>query len=214
MSDFDMFNLDLSAKPSQIYPDWFEFEGSKSDSAKGMYRYVLERRDAIKEELSNGVNLKGKAKKIVLSNVSESVGKNAAYLNKREFPTLVRFISELNDQLARLSPIGRVPSPKYSMSTAELKSRAIELEKQLREHNFSQLLTERVISQLGPLRQRNIKVEQENRELIQTLHEVRDQNAALIDQISDLLREIHALNSQIKSLGHEPDPKPKMSIVK
>ncbi|MBR9886434.1 MAG: hypothetical protein GYB20_01855 [Oceanospirillales bacterium] len=214
MSDFSMFDLDLSSKPGYTLPDWSEFQGSKSNTAEAMYRYVLEARDAIKIQLANGVDLRGKAKKIVLSNVSESVGKNADYLNKREFPTIVRFINELNDQLARLQPVGCEPPPKSNISTVELKRRVKELEKQQKENNFSQLLTDRVIAQLGPLRQRNIKLEQENRELSESLLKERDQSAALIDQVSELLAEIYALNNRIRSLGHEPDPNTKMAIVK
>lgn len=214
MSDFCMFDLDLSSKPGYTLPDWPEFQGSKSNTAEEMYRYVLEARDAITIQLANGVDLRGKAKKIILSNVSESVGKNADYLNKREFPTIVRFINELNDQLARLKPVGCEPPPKRNISTVELKRRVTELEKQQKENNFSQLLTDRVIAQLGPLRQRNIKLEQENRELAGSLRKERDQSAALIDQVSELLEEIYELNNRIRSLGHEPDSKTKMAIVK
>jgi len=208
MSEFGQFDIDLTALDSSQHPSWPEFEGRRGVVAKQMYARIVERRDAIKKALEDGIDLKGKERQVIAANIAKDVGKNANYLTKREFPTIHRFIAETNDILARLTPVGAKSKPqvKASMTRKELIKRVDELETQLDKLGLEPLIENAMLEQLGVVRQQNIKLRAENDDLNEKLVKARKDQGSMTQQISDLLTEIHRLKRQVRKLGGNPEP--------
>ncbi|MBO6825384.1 MAG: hypothetical protein JJ879_04230 [Sneathiella sp.] len=216
MPDFSIFDMKLGEEKKEELPDWPEFSSGKNVGiAKKMYFNILARRDDIKTQLNNGVELKTRQKKILATDISESVGKNKYYLNAREFPTLKRFIDETNDALSRIQPTGAEFSrPKRVMGRTELVNRVSFLEKRLETENFSKMLDSQILNQFGSTRQNLIEAQKEIIELTEKLALKRKSEVDLIDQISTLFEELQALRNQLEELGVKPNPQKYLKVVK
>lgn len=212
LSMFDLVEADVDDKKNR--PDWPEFEGSNSGNAIWMYEHVIERRDAIIKDLSNGIDLKGKAKKVIQSQIAVSLGKNADYLNRREFPNLVQFIQETNQQLARMKPTGGSNITQRSSTKSELNQRIKELETILHTRNVEELINNKVLSQIGATQQERIRLRNENEDLRDELRDLRRKYNSAIDEITELATEIQTLKAQFRKLGGTPANTPNLRPIK
>jgi len=214
MSDFDIFNLGSDIDEPTELPDWQEFSGSKAANTEVMYKEVLARRDEIRKQLDNGVNLKGKAKQIVKSEIAKSVGRNADYLSKREFPSLSQFIEWTNKQLAQIDPAKGTVKPTGGLTVAELKNKVSKLEERLKSKNVEDLINNRVIGQFGVLKQENIKLSAENTDLTYQIAEQKSNNLALSREVARLQEQIIELHKLVRDLGGNPESAPTFTRIK
>lgn len=209
MLDLDLESLDT--QDANLLPDWVEFDTSKpkkSEKAIQMYRRVIECRDAIREKLNSGIHLEGKEKKIVKKEITDAVNRSENYLRESEFPNLHTFIQDTNDALARIKPKGsqRRLKPTSRSFASELEHRVKELELQLDRVTHEPLLESAILDQLGSIRQKNIRLQIENEELLEKLVEIRKQKTSLTEQIAELLTTIESLKRQVHNLGGSPTP--------
>lgn len=209
--DFNIF--DISEEPQkQELPDWPVFKDpEKKEISVQIYNAICDKRDQIIVKLNGGIELKGKEKKIIQADISNSVGKNISYLNNREFPSLVDFISFTNGQLKLKKTVG---STTKQQPKIDPKARVDELESLILNNQLEELINNRVIGQLGALKQQNIKLADENDRLSTELSECRQSVSSLMREVSDQLSKVDKLEKEIRRLGGNPKNKANLVPVK
>lgn len=208
--DLDLESLDM--QDADLLPNWEEFDTTtpkRSRNAIQMYRRVIECRDSIREKLNSGIHLEGKDRKILKKEIADSVNRSENYLRKSEFPNLHIFIQDTNDALARMKCKGSKDrlKPTSRPLASELEIRVKELEHQLDKLTHEPLLESAIIDQLGSIRQKNIRLQIENDELLEKLVVSRKQQTTLTEQISELLTTVESLKCQVRNLGGSPAAK-------
>jgi len=214
MSDFSEFDIEFDSAEESRLPDWPELSGPSSENAIAMYNLVLERRDSIIKQLSDGVELRGKAKKIVLSDIARSIGKNPDYLTAREFPMLRKFIEETNEHIAIKKPTGAKAQSVSKDSKADLKAEVERLQNLLVTRNVEELINSRVLGMIGDSQSQRIKLEQKCDDLTDELKDLRKHLNSALNEITELVTENQNLKEQARELGGTPLNTPTLRPVK
>lgn len=88
-----------SQEPTNQLPAWLE---SQSETIKEVVALVLAAAEKIRSEIASGEDLSPRARKLSLRKLSESVGKSPTYLNSRDYPQVIEYITSINVELELL----------------------------------------------------------------------------------------------------------------
>jgi len=215
-----MFDIPRKApetqEPTNQPPGWLE---AHSETIKEVVALASAGAEKIRSEIAKGADLSPRARKLSLRKLSESVGKSSTYLNSRDYPKVIEYITSINAELELLYSESQEPEgtgQSYTldeMSRAELlvlaKSQRDELVKLRDEIYVSQLMhlvDSGLLDSQKMIMKRNEDYTKKITELESELSTARSRVSDMDAAYFDVLKQNNELKVKISALSNKSKP--------
>lgn len=189
---FEIHRRSQNESESSVTDDLPTWVRDHNDTVKAAYEAAVKLRDSIKHKISANESLSKRERQLSIRKLSETVGKNASYLNVRDYPEFVEFVQSTNVELEALfEKRNRKPEPDGDDNYAATDS------KHIRKMPRSELLT------LAIEQKEQIKKLEDETLTAQLFHMIdaglMDNQARSAMKIQELKKEIDRLNDRLQA---------------